>query len=148
MSAERDNLEPPESDFTGQSSQPKNQPVDRSADAKRPTADREVVRPAVEAKPADTAPDKQQAALFEPNALNQFNARWANVQTSFVDEPRRAVQEADALVSDVIKRIADTFGNERAALERQWDRGDSVSTEDLRLALQRYRSFFSRLLTL
>jgi hypothetical protein len=148
MSAERDNLEPPESDFGGQSGQPNNQPVDRPAGTKRPIADREVARGAVQAKPADAAPDNQQAALFEPNALNQFNARWSNVQTSFVDEPRRAVQEADALVSDVIKRIADTFGNERAALERQWDRGDNVSTEDLRVALQRYRSFFSRLLTL
>jgi hypothetical protein len=148
MSVERDNLEPPESDFAGQPSQPKTQPVDRSADAKRPIADREVVRRTIEAKPADAAPDNQQAALFEPNALNQFNARWSNVQTSFVDEPRRAVHEADALVSDVIKSIADAFGNERAALERQWDRGDNVSTEDLRLAMQRYRSFFSRLLTL
>jgi len=57
------------------------------------------------------------------------------------------VQQADALVSDVIKRIADSFGSERESLERQWDRGDDVSTEDLRQALQRYRSFFSRLLT-
>jgi hypothetical protein len=57
------------------------------------------------------------------------------------------VQEADALVTDVIKRIAGSFGSERAELERQWDRGNDVSTEDLRLALQRYRSFFSRLLT-
>jgi len=48
----------------------------------------------------------------------------------------------------VINRIADSFGRERAQLEQQWDRGDNVSTEDLRVALQRYRSFFSRLLTL
>jgi hypothetical protein len=142
MSAERDNFESPESNFERQPTQPRNQPVDR------PVSDREVERPAVQAQPADAVPDNQSAALFEPNLLNQFNARWADVQTGFVDEPRRAVQEADALVSDVIQRIADTFGNERAALERQWDRGDNVSTEDLRLALQRYRSFFSRLLTL
>jgi hypothetical protein len=85
--------------------------------------------------------------LFEPTTLTQFNQRWSEIQTGFVDEPRRAVQEADALVTDVIKRIAGSFGSERAELERQWDRGDDVSTEDLRLALQRYRSFFSRLLT-
>jgi hypothetical protein len=142
MSAERDTFESSESNFERQPAQPRNQPADR------PISDREVERPPVQAQPADAAPDNQSAALFEPNLLNQFNARWADVQTGFVDEPRRAVQEADALVSDVIQRIADTFGNERAALERQWDRGDNVSTEDLRLALQRYRSFFSRLLTL
>jgi hypothetical protein len=69
------------------------------------------------------------------------------VQTSVVDEPRRAVEQADALVSDVIQRIGDSFGRERSQLEQQWDRGDNVSTEDLRQALQRYRSFFSRLLS-
>jgi hypothetical protein len=148
MSAERDNFEPPESEFAGQANQPRNQSTDRSAEFDRPIADREVARRPVEAQPADAAPDAQSAALFEPNLLNQFNARWSDIQTGFVDEPRRAVQDADALVSDVIQRIADTFGNERASLERQWDRGDNVSTEDLRVALQRYRSFFSRLLTL
>jgi hypothetical protein len=148
MSAERNNFEPPESDFAGPANQPRNQPVDGPSEFDRPITDREVARPAVDAQPADAAPELQSAALFEPNMLSQFNARWSDVQTGFVDEPRRAVQEADALVSDVIQRIADTFGNERAALERQWDRGDNVSTEDLRLALQRYRSFFSRLLTL
>ena len=80
--------------------------------------------------------------------LNDFNSRWSEIQTGFVDEPRRAVQQADALVSDVINRIADSFGRERTQLEQQWDRGGDVSTEDLRVALQRYRSFFSRLLTL
>jgi hypothetical protein len=80
--------------------------------------------------------------------LNDFNTRWSEVQTGFVDEPRSAVQRADALVSDVINRIGDSFSRERAQLEQQWDRGGDVSTEDLRLALQRYRSFFSRLLTL
>lgn len=158
MSAERNNFEPPESDFAGQANQVRNQPVDGPTEfdrpitdrpvTDRPISDREVVRPPVEAQPADAPPEPQPAALFESNLLNQFNARWSDIQTGFVDEPRRAVQEADALVSDVIQRIADTFGNERAALERQWDRGDNVSTEDLRLALQRYRSFFSRLLTL
>jgi hypothetical protein len=87
-------------------------------------------------------------ALFEPAVLNEFNARWSEIQTGFVDEPRRAVQQADALVSDIIKRIADSFSGERAQLEQQWDRGGDVSTEELRQALQRYRSFFSRLLTL
>jgi hypothetical protein len=68
------------------------------------------------------------------------------VQTAFVDEPRHAVEEADKLVATVMQRLADGFAGERANLEKQWDRGDNVSTEDLRVALQRYRSFFDRLL--
>jgi hypothetical protein len=96
----------------------------------------------------DVANDNERTALFEQSVLSEFNTRWTDIQTGFVDEPRRAVQQADALVQDVIKRIADSFGNERTQLEQQWDRGDQVSTEDLRVALQRYRSFFSRLLSL
>jgi len=112
----------------------------------RAAPDREVTRQAA-GGPADTAAGER-AALFEPNLLDDFNARWTAVQTSFVDEPRSAVQQADALVSDVIQRITDSFSRERGQLEEQWDRGDDVSTEDLRQALRRYRSFFSRLLTL
>jgi hypothetical protein len=111
----------------------------------RPLTDREVPQQRYVA-PADTTGER--TALFETGVLNDFNSRWSEIQTGFVDEPRRAVQQADALVSDVISRIADSFGRERTQLEQQWDRGDNVSTEDLRVALQRYRSFFSRLLTL
>ena len=144
---ERDTFEPPESEIaTPAAGSTVDRATDRSVEAQRPVSDREVVRQRADAGPADTG-DRNEAALFEPAALSQFNARWSEVQTSFVDEPRRAVQQADALVSDVIKRIADSFGSERESLERQWDRGDDVSTEDLRQALQRYRSFFSRLLT-
>jgi hypothetical protein len=112
-----------------------------------PAADRELARPRPDGQLADTA-GGDRTALFEPAVLSEFNTRWTDVQTSFVDEPRRAVQQADALVSDVIQRIADSFGAERNQLEQQWDRGGDVSTEELRQALQRYRSFFSRLLTL
>jgi hypothetical protein len=65
-----------------------------------------------------------------------------------VDEPRRTVEAADKLVASVMQRLAEGFANERSSLEKQWDRGDNVSTEDLRVALQRYRSFFDRLLKL
>lgn len=65
-----------------------------------------------------------------------------------MDEPRNAVQEADGLVASAMKRLAEVFAQERSKLEQQWDRGDDVSTEDLRLALQRYRSFFHRLLSI
>lgn len=116
-----------------------------AGNATRP-ADREVPAARYDAQPADAGAAR--SALFESAVLNDFNARWSEVQTGFVDEPRSAVQQADALVSDVINRIADSFSRERAQLEQQWDRGDNVSTEDLRIALQRYRSFFSRLLTL
>src|SRR4249920_253005 len=98
----------------------------------RPTAEREVPTRRYDAQPADSAGER--AALFEAAVLDEFNGRWSEVQTGFVDEPRQAVQQADALVSDVIKRIADSFSRERAQLEQQWDRGDNVSTEDLRVA--------------
>ena len=85
--------------------------------------------------------------LFPDDELHNFRARWDQVQTSFVDEPRQAVEQADSLVANVVKRIAEQFSTERAQLEKQWDSGDNVSTEDLRQALRRYRSFFDRLLT-
>jgi hypothetical protein len=66
------------------------------------------------------------------------------LQTSFVDEPRRAVEEGDTLVAELMQKLANSFAEERQSLEAQWDRGDDVSTEDL--LLQRYRSFFDRLL--
>jgi hypothetical protein len=85
--------------------------------------------------------------LFPDDELHTFRARWDQVQTSFVDEPRQAVEQADSLVANVVRRIAEQFSTERAQLEKQWDGGDNVSTEDLRQALRRYRSFFDRLLT-
>jgi hypothetical protein len=84
--------------------------------------------------------------LFPDNELTGFRARWDKAQIGFVDEPRAAVEQADSLVATVVKRIAEQFAAERAELEHQWDRGDNVSTEDLRQALRRYRSFFDRLL--
>lgn len=120
---------------------------DIAQDAATPVADREVVRPRADRQLADLD-ESDRIALFEAAQLNDFKGRWSEIQAGFVDEPRRAVQQADALVSDVISRIADSFGRERTQLEQQWDRGGDVSTEELRQALQRYRSFFSRLLSL
>jgi hypothetical protein len=85
--------------------------------------------------------------LFPDDELHNFRARWDQVQTSFVDEPRQAVEQADSLVANVVKRIAEQFSTEREKLEDQWGKGDNVSTEDLRQALRRYRSFFDRLLS-
>ena len=86
--------------------------------------------------------------LFSESEMGDFRSQWSKVQTGFVDEPRRTVEEADKLVAAVMQRLAEGFANERSGLEKQWESGDNVSTEDLRLALQRYRSFFDRLLKL
>jgi hypothetical protein len=96
-----------------------------------------------------TAPamDEQAAPLFSLEEAKDFRARWDAIQVSFVDEPRRVVEKADSLVATAMKRLAEMFATEREKLEGQWDRGDNVSTEDLRLALRRYRSFFGRLLS-
>lgn len=85
--------------------------------------------------------------LFPENELEDLRIRWKEIQTGFVDEPRKAVEQADGLVASAMKRLAEVFAQERSGLEQQWDRGDSVSTEDLRVALQRYRTFFDRLLS-
>jgi len=86
--------------------------------------------------------------LFSESEMGDFRSQWSKVQTGFVDEPRRTVEDADKLVASVMQRLAEGFANERSALEKQWESGDNVSTEDLRLALQRYRSFLDRLLKL
>lgn len=84
--------------------------------------------------------------LLPADAAEQFRSEWADIQSRFVDEPRGSVQQADRLVADVMQRLAASFSEERNHLEEQWDRGDDVSTESLRVALTRYRSFFQRLL--
>lgn len=94
-----------------------------------------------------TADTEAHPALFPESETRDLRTRWDKAQGMFVDEPRKAVEEADALVANAVKRIAELFADERAKLEQQWDRGDNVSTEDLRVALRRYRAFFDRLLS-
>jgi len=91
--------------------------------------------------------DEAQAALFSLDESKELYAKWDAIQVGFVDEPRQAVERADSLVAGAMKRLAEVFAEERARLEGQWDRGDNVSTEELRLALRRYRAFFGRLLS-
>lgn len=86
--------------------------------------------------------------LLSEDEAQELRSRWDALQTAFVDDPRSAVEQADQLVAQTIKHLAEGFAGERQQLEQQWSRGDQVSTEDLRIALQRYRSFFSRLLSL
>jgi len=85
--------------------------------------------------------------LFATQEGNDFRTKWQTIQTSFVDEPRKAVTDANALVDAAISRLTQIFTDERNRLEHEWDRGDSVSTEDLRVALRRYHAFFDRLLS-
>lgn len=93
--------------------------------------------------PSDTAPD---SALIAEDQLTGLRARWDHVQASFVDDPRECVQKADGLVTDVVEQLTSSFAAARSRLEEQWARGEDASTEDLRVALTRYRDFFERLL--
>jgi hypothetical protein len=91
------------------------------------------------------AGEESRPALF--SNPGEYRHRWEAIQAGFVDEPRRAVENADALVAEVIQQLVRSFADERSQLETQWSRGDQASTEDLRVALRRYRSFFDRLLS-
>ena len=103
---------------------------------------RDEVAPAPAAEPiADDA-----GPLLPESQGSELQARWEAIQVRFVDDPRNAVEEADALVASTMQQLADGFASARENLEGQWSRGEDISTEDLRVALQRYRSFFRRLL--
>src|SRR5437667_9484982 len=114
--------------------------------ADRPTSTAEVAKDLDRSERGGTTTDDTTITLFPEKEADDFRTRWTDIQTGFVDEPRRSVEQADALVAEVIKRLANSFAEERSKLEGQWGRGDDVSTEDLRIALRRYRSFFDRLL--
>lgn len=86
--------------------------------------------------------------LFTDEMQQGFRTRWHEIQTGFVDEPRRAVENADELVAQLMQRLAKSFSDQRNSLEQQWEQAEKVSTEELRLALRRYRSFFERLLSI
>jgi hypothetical protein len=110
---------------------------------------------ATEASPASdridesgsSPPGSSSSDLFDRADRESFQDRWQTIQTGFVEEPRRSIEQADALVAEAMKCLAEIFAQERRSLESQWGDGTSVSTEELRVALQRYRSLFRRLLT-
>jgi hypothetical protein len=115
----------------------------------------EIAHPAFDteiAQPAGPGPNEVNTAFDEPVSLfadadvKDYRIRWSGIQGAFVDEPRKTVEEADRLVKSVLTKLADVFTQERQMLANQWERGDNVSTEDLRITLKRYRSFFDRLL--
>jgi hypothetical protein len=92
--------------------------------------------------------DDTSAPLFASGDAEGYRSRWTDIQAGFVDDPRQSVEQADGLVAEVIKNLADAFANERTGLEQRWQEGTDPSTEDLRVALRRYRSFFDRLLSM
>jgi hypothetical protein len=92
--------------------------------------------------------DDKPTPLFDEAESAKVRKQWQDIQASFVDEPRSAVKSADQLVAELMQRLAKMFSDERQQLEHQWDRDGNVSTEDLRVAFQRYRSFFDRLLSI
>jgi hypothetical protein len=105
--------------------------------------------PETDADSADTASASEEARpvpLFSGDESQHLRDRWTDIQAGFVDQPREMVEQADGLVADLMQRLAAQFSDERSRLESQWGTEDDVSTEDLRVALTRYRSFFERLL--
>ncbi|MFF3247268.1 hypothetical protein ACFYWY_26910 [Streptomyces sp. NPDC002870] len=91
--------------------------------------------------------DEEDRALLGPEETDEYRGKWRDIQSTFVDDPRDAVRAADALVADVMQTLARSFSAHKQGLEAQWDRGEEVATEELRVALQHYRSFFNRLLS-
>lgn len=109
----------------------------------------------IESHPGDPSPGEHDAReadgngeLFAERERGELEQRWSEIQARFVDEPRGSVEDANRLVEELMNRLVSSFAEQRARLEDQWDRGDDVTTEDLRMALQRYRAFFGRLLEL
>jgi hypothetical protein len=120
--------------------------MDEGSNREASTPDLAQSAPTTEPATGRPSPDAEEP-LVPPERLGELRRRWETTQTRFVDEPRRSVEEADQLVGEVLRILADTYASERSALEQQWGSGEEASTEALRLILQRYRAFFNRLLT-
>jgi len=104
-------------------------------------------QPAQGSSSSGTATSEESPPLLTPEQTSAHQGRWQGIQTKFVDEPQASVREADQLVAEVMQQVAARFAEEREKLEKAWSSGSDVSTEDLRKALQHYRSFFQRLLS-
>ena len=109
---------------------------DAGATAVRRDADQPVARDEDDLEP-----------LFAADRADELREQWHRLQSQFVDDPRETVSEADSLVAELLQELARGFSDARGKLESQWSEGDDVSTEDLRISLKRYRSFFERLLS-
>ena len=104
--------------------------------------------PRPEAATRGTERDDGKAALFAEDRTTALRERWADIQARFVDDPQKAVHDADALVDEVVDELTKRFDEERSALEAKWSREEKVDTEELRVSIRRYRAFFERLLSL
>ncbi len=122
----------------------------RPAEAQTARTESSIVNTESAAETVDTsrggAESSPAGSLFADDQLAGLRARWGDVQAGFVDDPKECVQKADGLVADVVEQLTVGFTQARSRLEQQWDRGEEASTEDLRVALTRYREFFERLL--
>src|SRR5215468_10699149 len=107
-----------------------------------------IQKPEPEVVPFQRVAAKPSGPLLWNRQTGELRDKWNSIQTNFVDQPRKAVEDADNLVASAIKQIEEVFAAQSANLEKKWQGGDNVSTEDLRVSLQRYRDFFDHLLSL
>jgi hypothetical protein len=112
-----------------------------------PTRSEEKAPPQPVERTPDETTDVEGAPLFATDEIDRFRTEWRALQADFVDSPREAVQHADDLVTQVIQSLATTVSDHKQALEGQWNQGEQVDTEELRITLRRYRSFLDQLLT-
>ncbi|MEU0498791.1 hypothetical protein [Mycobacterium sp. NPDC006124] len=128
--------------------QPSDDRLGHSTEERRsgPTGDQLPQQGSVTDSPVAHGVSSNSDDLFADDEMVGLRARWDSVQASFVDDPKDCVQKADGLVSDVVEQLTSSFSHARSRLEEQWARGEDASTEDLRIALKRYREFFDRLL--
>lgn len=119
----------------------------RPADLAAATEDHHDGEDRLDDAPARVAEDDESSArLFRPEAAERFRVEWQQIQTRFVDDPKDAVQGADHLLAEVLKSLTGTVAERKHELEGQWHGDSETLTEDLRLALRRYRSFVNQLL--
>ena len=124
---------------------------DHHAEVTEMTADDRPMAQTEMMKPLGGQPDDNASAvddtLFDDDELTRLRSQWDSVQAGFVDNPKDCVAQADGLVSELIEYLTTGFAEARSRLEGQWARGETASTEDLRVALRQYRVFFDRLLS-
>ncbi|CCH29073.1 hypothetical protein ABZ816_36190 [Actinosynnema sp. NPDC047251] len=106
-----------------------------------------VTAPAAEPATAEQGARSDDEPLFGDTEAEELRTEWRGLQADFVDDPQDAVQRADELVAQVIGSLANTFAEHRRSLEEQWKQEGHADTEELRVALRRYRTFFDRLLS-
>ncbi|MFJ8077133.1 hypothetical protein ACIQ7Q_25185 [Streptomyces sp. NPDC096176] len=128
---------------------PMEEPPERVGEPPGPVAahDQPQAQEQSQAQEATPAGEEGAVPLLDSGAAEDLRSRWTDIQQGFVDDPQAAVRAADELVVEVMQLLAATFAEHKEGLESQWHRGDEVATEDLRVALRQYRSFFDRLLT-